>query len=73
MTVVAADCSYADAMATALIVLGPANGRAFAITHNIAAHFIVPEGDVGLREFATPAFAALSGRLVAGRPPRCAG
>jgi len=66
VTVVAAECGYADAMATALIVLGPARGHALAAELGIAAHFIAREGDGGLREFATPAFAALGGRLVAG-------
>jgi thiamine biosynthesis lipoprotein len=66
VTVVAPDCGYADAMATALIVLGPERGRALAAARNVAALFIVREGDGGLREFATPAFAALGGHLVAG-------
>jgi thiamine biosynthesis lipoprotein len=66
VTVVAPDCGYADAMATALIVLGPEKGHALAAARNVAAHFIVREGDGGLREFATPAFAALGGHLAAG-------
>jgi thiamine biosynthesis lipoprotein len=66
VTVVAPDCVYADAMATALIVLGPEQGHALAVARNVAAHFIVREGDGGLREFGTPAFAALGGYLVAG-------
>jgi len=65
VTVVAPDCGYADAMATALIVLGPEKGHALAAARNLAAHFIVREGN-GLREFATPAFAALGGDLAAG-------
>jgi thiamine biosynthesis lipoprotein len=66
VSVVAADCGYADAMATALIVLGPGKGHALAAALGVAAHFIVREGDGTLREFATPAFAALGGRLVTG-------
>jgi thiamine biosynthesis lipoprotein len=66
VSVVAPDCGYADAMATALIVLGPEKGYALAAARNLAAHFIVREGDGGLREFATPAFAALGGSLAAG-------
>lgn len=66
VTVVAAECGHADAMATALIVLGPVKGHALALAHDVAAHFIVREGDGGLREFATPAFAALGGHAVAG-------
>jgi thiamine biosynthesis lipoprotein len=65
VTVVAQDCGYADAMATALIVLGPEKGLALAATRNVAAHFIVRESDGGLREFATPAFTALGGSLAA--------
>ena len=66
VTVVAPDCGYADAMATALIVKGPDAGYSLAASRNIAAHFIVREENGGLREFATPAFAALGGRLAAG-------
>jgi thiamine biosynthesis lipoprotein len=66
VTVVAPDCVYADAMATALIVLGPEQGHALAVARNVAALFIVREGDGGLREFGTPAFASLGGHLVAG-------
>ena len=66
VTVVATDCGYADAMATALIVLGPEQGHALAVARNVAALFIVREGDGGLREFGTPAFAALGGHLASG-------
>jgi thiamine biosynthesis lipoprotein len=66
VSVVAANCGYADAMATALIVLGPEKGYALAAARNIAAHFIVRDGDGSLQEFATPAFAALGGNPAAG-------
>ncbi len=66
VTVVAADCAYADAMATALIVLGPGRGHALAAALDVAAHFIVRQRDGGLREFATPAFTALGGHLATG-------
>ena len=66
VSVVAPECGYADAMATALIVLGPEKGYALAAARNIAAQFIVRERDGGLREFATPAFTALGGSLAAG-------
>jgi len=66
VTVVAPDCGYADAMATALIVLGPEKGLALAAARNVAALFIVREGNGGLREFATPAFTALGGYLATG-------
>lgn len=63
VTVVAQDCAYADAMATALIVLGPERGQALAVAHNVAALFIVREGNGEFREFGTPTFAALGGHL----------
>jgi thiamine biosynthesis lipoprotein len=66
VTVVATDCGYADAMATALIVLGPEHGYALAVARNVAALFITREGNGGLREFGTPAFSALGGRLATG-------
>jgi thiamine biosynthesis lipoprotein len=60
VTVVAGDCMRADALATALIVLGSSDGRALAERSGIAAQFIerVPGG--GYRDTVTPAFAALS-------------
>ena len=61
VSVVAPECGYADAMATALIVLGPEKGYALAAARNIAAHFIVREPDGALRDRQTPAFAALGG------------
>jgi len=66
VTVVAPDCGYADAMATALIVLGPDRGHALAVAQGIAALFIVREADGSMREFGTPAFAALGGQVVTG-------
>lgn len=59
VSVVAPDCGYADAMATALIVLGPERGLTLATERGIAAHFIVREPDGTLRDLPTPAFAAL--------------
>jgi thiamine biosynthesis lipoprotein len=66
VSVVAPACGFADAMATALIVLGPERGYAAARTQRLAAHFIVRERDGSLREFGTPEFTALGGRLAAG-------
>ncbi len=66
VTVVAADCGEADALATALIVLGPERGRALAVQRELAALFIVREADGGMSDRATPAFAALGGRAAAG-------
>jgi len=51
-------CDYADAWATALMVLGPEEGRATAEREGLAAYFLVREGD-GFRALATPAFQAL--------------
>jgi thiamine biosynthesis lipoprotein len=65
VTVVAADCAYADAMATALIVLGAERGRALAEDRGIAAYFIQRDADGGFRERQTSAFAALGGRRAA--------
>jgi len=59
VSVVAPECGYADAMATALIVLGPEKGYALAAAQNIAAHFIVRATDGRLVDRSTPAFAAL--------------
>jgi thiamine biosynthesis lipoprotein len=59
VTVVARDCAHADALATALMVLGPTAGSAFAEQAGIAAYFI-ERGDAGrLIDRVTPAFAAL--------------
>jgi thiamine biosynthesis lipoprotein len=64
VSVVSADCSYADAMSTALIVLGPERGFALAAAAGIAAHFIVRGADGTLHDRSTAAFAALGGRAV---------
>ncbi len=64
VSVVAPECGYADAMATALIVLGPDKGHALASAQNIAAHFIARAPDGSLHDRQTPAFAALGGRPV---------
>ncbi len=65
VSVVAADCAYADAMATALIVLGADRGLALAEERGIAAHFILREPDGRFGERQTSAFAALGGHRVA--------
>lgn len=61
VSVVASDCTYADAMATALFVLGPERGHALAAERGLAALFIVRTGDGGFADRPTPAFAALGG------------
>ena len=56
VTVVADTAVEADAMATALNVLGPVNGFNYAKYHKLAAYFIVREGD-GFETKYTPSFA----------------
>jgi thiamine biosynthesis lipoprotein len=55
------EAAWADALATALIVLGPAEGYALADRERFAAYFIVRESNGRLRERATPAFESLAG------------
>lgn len=59
VTVVADDCLHADALATALIVMGPERGLALAQREHMAAHFIVRAADGSLRDHSSDAFAAL--------------
>ncbi|MFN3565576.1 MAG: FAD:protein FMN transferase [Burkholderiaceae bacterium] len=61
VTVVADDCMRADALATALIVLGPERGWALAQAHGLAAYFIERDTGGGFTGRATAAFAALGG------------
>ena len=65
VSVVADDCGYADAMATALIVRGADAGRALAEELRLAACFIVREEDGRFTERQTTAYAALGARRVA--------
>jgi len=58
VTVLDTTCARADALATALSVLGPERGVELARANDIAALFIVVEGD-NLVETASPAFAKL--------------
>lgn len=67
VSVVAPDCAYADAMATALIVLGPERGYALAERAGLAAYFVVREAGGRLVERRTTAFAALGGRSMTDR------
>ncbi|MBN1543103.1 FAD:protein FMN transferase [candidate division KSB1 bacterium] len=55
VTVVHPSCLYADAMATAIDVLGPIEGYQLAVRENLAALLIVRDGD-DLVEKMTPAF-----------------
>jgi thiamine biosynthesis lipoprotein len=61
VSVVAADCMRADALATALIVLGLERGYAVAESRGIPAYFI-QRRDGRLQDRMTTAFAALGGR-----------
>ncbi len=58
VTVSAPTAMEADALATALYVLGPEQGTRYAAQHRIAALFIIRRGD-GLKEISTPQFAEL--------------
>lgn len=58
VTVVASDCMTADALATALLVLGPDEGPAFAANHRIAARFVQSDGR-SLKEQLSPAMTAM--------------
>jgi thiamine biosynthesis lipoprotein len=66
VTVVHRDGAWADALATALLVLGPEAGRALAAREGLAARFVKREKDGRYAEWATPAFevilAAVPGR-----------
>ncbi|MDH5286717.1 MAG: FAD:protein FMN transferase [Betaproteobacteria bacterium] len=64
VSVAASDCAYADAMATALFVMGPERAAAFAARNGIAAYFIVRDA-ARLVPSASPAFARLGGTRLA--------
>ncbi len=59
VTVLHAGCMQADALATALTVLGERDGLAYAARHGLAALFILRQAD-GYRVSATAAFQALA-------------
>jgi thiamine biosynthesis lipoprotein len=58
VTVLAPTCMAADALSTALAVLGPRDGMAFAGARALAARFLVRDG-AGLVETASAAWRAL--------------
>jgi FAD:protein FMN transferase len=64
VTVLDPSCARADALATALLVLGEAAGRTFCEQHELAAYFLIHEQE-GLAVYASPAFQ----RFVAGVRP----
>jgi thiamine biosynthesis lipoprotein len=59
VSVVADNCTLADAWSTALFVLGPERGMAVAKRHGLAAYFVVRQGNEAFSERQTEAFAAL--------------
>ena len=61
VSVITSTCMEADALATALMVLGPEAGYQFAAEHNLAAFFIVRSSDGAFAERATPAMQELFG------------
>lgn len=60
VSVVHEACMDADALSTALGVLGPQTGPEFAVRHGLAAHFLVDDG-AGLREILSPKLQAMLG------------
>jgi FAD:protein FMN transferase len=64
VSVVADDCTHADAWSTALFVLGPERGFETAHRLGLAAHFVLRQPDGSFAERQTTAFAALGGYAV---------
>ncbi|NCP77715.1 MAG: FAD:protein FMN transferase [Desulfuromonadales bacterium] len=65
VTVLDPSCARADALATALMVLGEEQGRLLCEKAGIAALFLIHKGEAGLEEYASPSFAAA---LAGGQP-----
>jgi FAD:protein FMN transferase len=59
VTVVSSSASVADALATALLVMGPDEGMKFAVREEIAGYFLLSEAS-GITERVTPAFATVA-------------
>jgi thiamine biosynthesis lipoprotein len=59
VTVVDRDGAWADALATALLVLGPQQGRALALRARLAARFVQRRQDGSFAEWSTTAFESL--------------
>ncbi len=68
VSVVSDTCAEADALATALLVMGPTRGMSFAKTHDIAALFVAYNDRGGLDETVTPAMQRLLSRATSGAP-----
>ena len=64
VSVVADDCTQADAWSTALFVLGPQRGLAAADRLGLAAYFVMRRADGSFAEVPTQAFVALGARTV---------
>jgi thiamine biosynthesis lipoprotein len=60
VSVVDRDGAWADALATALLVLGPQAGRALAVRERLAARFVQRQGDGSFAEWSTKEFLALA-------------
>ena len=60
-TVVHPDGAWADALDTALLVLGPAEARAFAMREHLTARLVERRADGTYAEWSTPSFQALAG------------
>ena len=54
-TILDPDCARADALATAMMVMGEDRGRQFCEDNNIPAYFLIHEG-TGLTSYSSPAF-----------------
>ena len=61
VTVLNPSTAYADAMATALLVLGPEAGPSLATKLGVAGYFLV-RNQTGIREITTPVFDQLSAK-----------
>lgn len=62
VSVIHRDCAWADAYATAIMVLGPEKGYAFSVEHNLPAYLIIHDGEAGFAEKSTPAFETYTAR-----------
>jgi len=65
VSVVAGDCTRADAWSTALFVLGPERGFEIAAAKGLAAYFVLRRADGSFGTMQTPAFDALGGSFAA--------
>ena len=59
VSVIHESCMMADGMATVLMVMGPDEGYAWAVANDVAAMFVVHDGE-GFVERLTPAFAEIA-------------